>query len=170
MGKSAGSPQIIMVSTRSGGADKAKVRNKRSHKTTTVTDASHQTSRASKVSTYPNASRGRVLHESRRRHKRSSSHESVESGSDEDENEHEPIEDHRAILAAARGKITSPSVFSISTSMTTATNNSGGSSGSNSTITEASVARQLEAKRATLAENPLSPGKQSIERKYCSNR
>lgn len=55
--------------------------------------------------------------------------------------EDEVIEDHQAVLAAARNKLTSESMNTISTTLTTATNNSSSSSGSNSTITQASMSK-----------------------------
>jgi hypothetical protein len=51
--------------------------------------------------------------------------------------------------------LTSPSVIS---TLTTATNNSGSSSGSNSTITQASMSRELASKPETVPETAISPG------------
>lgn len=71
------------------------------------------------------------------------------------------LEDHRAILAASRGRLTSPSLLSTVTSLTTTTNASSSSSGSNSTITQASMSRhsQLAESKASQDENSLTPGK-----------
>lgn len=70
-----------------------------------------------------------------------------------------PVEDHRAVLAAARARLTSPSMLSTITSQTTATNKSSSSSGSNSTITQASMSRGSSSigKRPENLEAPPSP-------------
>ncbi|TVY59350.1 hypothetical protein LCER1_G000738 [Lachnellula cervina] len=103
---------------------------------------------------------------SRPRHRQSHSRRdrdtSSTSSSSEEEMEMEPIQDHRAILAA-RARLTSPSTLSTSTSLTTSTNKSGGSSGSNSTITQASVTKQSstgkkpEISKEEAPEAPMSP-------------
>lgn len=100
-----------------------------------------------------------------RRDKDSDSSSSSEEDEDEDEQEEE-AKDYRSVLAAARGRLTSPSLLSTMTSLTTATNNSGGSSGSNSTITQASMSRtETVQQEVTISgtteeaeEGPLSPG------------
>ncbi|OBT75704.1 hypothetical protein VF21_05945 [Pseudogymnoascus sp. 05NY08] len=88
---------------------------------------------------------------------------SSEEEDEEEEGEEEP-KDYRSVLAAARGRLTSPSLLSTMTSLTTATNNSGGSSGSNSTITQASMSRTETVQEVTISgtteeaeEGPLSP-------------
>lgn len=84
--------------------------------------------------------------------------DSVSDPSSGDETEHEPSRteaDAKERLAAARARLTSPSVVSTLTSltcMTTQTNNSGNSSGSGSTLTQASFNRQQKA-----AANPSPP-------------
>ncbi|TVY30888.1 hypothetical protein LHYA1_G000843 [Lachnellula hyalina] len=86
---------------------------------------------------------------SRPRHRKShSSRDRDRSPSSSSSEEEEPIQDHRAILAA-RSRLTSPSTLSTSTFLTTSTNKSGGSSGSNSTITQASIS-----KRSSLVKKP----------------
>ncbi len=77
------------------------------------------------------------------RHRHMRLHPSGESwGSSSGEEE---VVDHHTVLeaAAARGRLTSPSLVSTLTSLTTATSNSGSSSGSNSTVTQASMSRSL---------------------------
>lgn len=77
------------------------------------------------------------------------------SSSDEDS---ESVSDHRAILAAARLRLTSPSTISSFTSQTTATNKSSSSSGSNSTVTQASISKYTSAEgKVEASEPPLSP-------------
>ncbi|KAI9052638.1 hypothetical protein LZ554_003977 [Drepanopeziza brunnea f. sp. 'monogermtubi'] len=78
--------------------------------------------------------------ESRVRHRRGPSHRNSGSTSSSPDEE-ETVLDHRAVLAA-RFRLTSPSMVSIFTTQTTATNKSHSSSGSNSTITQASVTRR----------------------------
>ncbi|KAI9743209.1 MAG: hypothetical protein M1818_003055 [Claussenomyces sp. TS43310] len=79
----------------------------------------------------------------RRRHRRSLSRED-DTGSTSSDNDDKPLEHHDSMLVASRNSLTSPSLISTLTSLTTATNTSGGSSGSNSTVTQASVSRQLQ--------------------------
>ncbi|KAL5353967.1 hypothetical protein ACLOAV_000052 [Pseudogymnoascus australis] len=97
------------------------------------------------------------------RHTRRDANSDSSSSSSEEEEEEEP-KDYRSVLAAARGRLTSPSLLSTSTSLTTATNSSGGSSGSNSTITQASMSRTETVHEVTISgtteeeeEGPLSP-------------
>ena len=74
------------------------------------------------------------------------------------EDEQEPVQDHREVLAAARGKLTSPSMISTFTSLTTSTNKSSGSSGSNSTVTQASITKRSSlGKGPEIPEAPMSP-------------
>lgn len=96
------------------------------------------------------------------RHTRREAESDSSSSSEEDEEENP--KDYRAVLAAARGRLTSPSLLSTMTSLTTATNNSGGSSGSNSTITQASMSRGETEHEVTISgtteeeeEGPMSP-------------
>jgi hypothetical protein len=91
------------------------------------------------------------------RHRRIYSNRSTSSTSSSSE-EDEPVQDHREVLAAARAKLTSPSMISTFTSLTTSTNQSSGSSGSNSTVTQASITKRSSlGKRPEMAEAPLSP-------------
>lgn len=89
------------------------------------------------------------------RHHRTMSTRSDSTSSSEDEAE--PIQDHRAVLAAARSRLTSPSMVSAFTSATASTNVSSGSSGSNSTVTQASTGKQSVAKRPEKPDKPISP-------------
>jgi hypothetical protein len=92
---------------------------------------------------------------SRVRHRRSLSNQSYSSSSSDEEQE--PIQDHRAVLAAARARLTSPSVISSFTALTTSTNKSSGSSGSNSTVTQSSVSKLNTGKQPEVPEVPMSP-------------
>ncbi|KUJ10934.1 uncharacterized protein LY89DRAFT_739914 [Mollisia scopiformis] len=91
----------------------------------------------------------------RYRHRRSLSHRSTSSTSSSDDDE--PIPDHRAVLAAARARLTSPSMMSTFTTQTTATNTSSSSSGSNSTVTQMSVSKRSSLGKRPAGEAPLSP-------------
>ena len=73
--------------------------------------------------------------------------------------EEEQVEDHQAILAAARNKLTSPSTLSTLTTLTTATNTSSGSSGSNSTITQASMSKSNSKQSSTSSKSSVHSGK-----------
>ncbi|PQE28682.1 hypothetical protein CJF32_00003872 [Rutstroemia sp. NJR-2017a WRK4] len=73
----------------------------------------------------------------RRRHAQSDRYSSPSSSSSEEEDDQIP--DHKAVLEASRARLTSPSVISNLTCMTSTTNKSSSSSGSNSTITQASM-------------------------------
>jgi hypothetical protein len=132
---------------------------------------SHRSSAGSMVSRHPGKSRAKaglsrrgIATASRddpiRHHQyHTSSGRDVESSSSSSSEEDDKIEDHRAVLAAARDRLTSPSLISTLTSLTTATNNSGSSSGSNSTVTQASISRGPVPKPTEpLHETPLSPG------------
>jgi hypothetical protein len=91
------------------------------------------------------------------RHRRTYSNRSADSTSSSSE-EDEPVQDHREVLAAARAKLTSPSMISAFTTLTTSTNKSSGSSGSNSTVTQASITKRSNlGKRSETADAPLSP-------------
>lgn len=80
------------------------------------------------------------------------------SSSDEDDGG-DKMEYRQTVMAAARGRLTSPSMVSTLTSLTTASNNSGSSSGSNSTITQASISGTSTLKPPeSLPESPVSPG------------
>ncbi|PMD14731.1 hypothetical protein NA56DRAFT_674124 [Hyaloscypha hepaticicola] len=89
---------------------------------------------------------------SRRRHKRGQSGKSGSSSGSTSSDEEESAQDHRAVLAAARARLSSPSTMS---AFTTATHNSGGSSSSNSTVTQDSITKQAGKKPEEVA--PLSP-------------
>jgi hypothetical protein len=89
----------------------------------------------------------------RRRHKRSLPGKSGSSSEGTSSDEEEPAQDHRAVLAAARARLSSPSTIS---AFTTATHNSGGSSGSNSTVTQASITKRT-GKKPEEPDAPLSP-------------
>jgi hypothetical protein len=89
------------------------------------------------------------------RHHRTMSTRSDSTSSSEDEAE--PVQDHRAVLAAARSRLTSPSMVSAFTSATASTNVSSGSSGSNSTVTQASTGKHSVAKRPEKPDEPISP-------------
>lgn len=94
----------------------------------------------------------------RRRHTRTLSGRAANSGGSSESDGEGPVEDHREVLAATRGRLTSPSVFSVQTSLTTATNTSSGSSGSNSTVTQASISKGSSEKRVEGDPAPPSPG------------
>jgi hypothetical protein len=102
------------------------------------------------------SSRERSPNRSRTRHRRTSSNRSCSSPTSS-ENEEEPIQDHRQVLAAARAQLTSPSMISAFTTLTTATNQSSGSSGSNSTVTQSSVSKQSVGKQAECSDDLISP-------------
>ncbi|CZR68829.1 uncharacterized protein PAC_18729 [Phialocephala subalpina] len=91
----------------------------------------------------------------RYRHRRSSSYRST--GSTSSSEDDEPIPDHRAVLAAARARLSSPSMLSTFTTQTTATNASSSSSGSNSTVTQTSIAKRPNTGKRPTGEAPLSP-------------
>lgn len=91
----------------------------------------------------------------RYRHRRSSSYRSTSSTSSSEDDE--PIPDHRAVLAAARARLTSPSMMSTFTTQTTATNASSSSSGSNSTVTQMSIVKRPNARKRPAGDAPLSP-------------
>lgn len=93
----------------------------------------------------------------RRRHRRTHSSKSDSSISDSSSEEEEPAQDHRAVLAAARARLSSPSTISAFTTLTTSTNKSSGSSGSNSTVTQASITKRSAGKKPGEPEAPLSP-------------
>ena len=105
----------------------------------------------------PTRDRDSGSEEQRTRHRRTFSNRSTSSTPSSSE-EDEPIQDHREVLAAARAKLTSPSMISTFTSLTTSTNKSSGSSGSNSTVTQASVTKRSSmGKRTEMSDAPLSP-------------
>jgi len=93
-------------------------------------------------------------HEHPRRHRRNVAQDSSSSGSSSSEEE-EP--DHREVLAQPRAKLTSPSIISTITSLTVSTNKSSGSSGSNSTVTQASITKQSGRSPGKKAGNPPMP-------------
>ncbi|KAE8445541.1 hypothetical protein EG329_013305 [Mollisiaceae sp. DMI_Dod_QoI] len=110
--------------------------------------------RRSGISARENGSEGRA-ESLRYRHRRSMSHPSA--GSTSSSEDDEPIPDHRAVLAAARARLTSPSMMSTFTTQTTATNTSSSSSGSNSTVTQMSIAKRPSLGKKSAGEAPLSP-------------
>ena len=89
---------------------------------------------------------------SRRRHKRGQLGKSGSSSGSTSSDEEDSAQDHRAVLAAARARLSSPSTIS---AFTTATHNSGGSSSSNSTVTQDSITKRAGKKPEE--EAPLSP-------------
>jgi hypothetical protein len=128
-------------------------RTKRAHKSGRHTSKSKSKNtgvkRAGMMATRGNGSDGLRLRHHRTLSSQSAS--STNSSSDEDE----PIQDHREVLAAARARLTSPSMIS---TLTTSTKKSSSSSGSNSTVTQASIAKPSTlGKRPEVAEAPLSP-------------
>ncbi|KAL2072009.1 hypothetical protein VTL71DRAFT_11352 [Oculimacula yallundae] len=91
----------------------------------------------------------------RHRNRHANRHSSSASSEEED-----GPEDHKAVLAAARSRLTSPSMVSNFTTRTTATNKSSSSSGSNSTVTQASIKRSSLGKKPEVeeaGEPPMSP-------------
>jgi hypothetical protein len=134
---------------------------RRSHRATSSVSSRGSTvvnPRISTKRTPPAPARDDSAGDRRRGHRRTQSQPDDASSSSSSGDEAE-IGDHNAVLAASRERLTSPSLISTLTSLTTATNNSGGSSGSNSTVTQASLSRDLASKRVEFAsEAPLSPG------------
>lgn len=137
---------------------------RRSHRSTPSSNVSRNSNkvktRASSSRHMTSISRDESSGSTQPRHRRVRSHPSEESSSPSS-GEEEVVEDHRTVLeaAAARGRLTSPSLISTLTSLTTATNNSGSSSGSNSTVTQAFMTRSLVPKEPEpTPETPISPG------------
>lgn len=129
----------------------------RRHKSTP--SGSKHASKPKQKNTSVRRSSTREHEESRSRHRRShSSRDRDTSSTSSSSEEEEPVQDHRAILAAARARLTSPSTISTITSLTTSTNKSSGSSGSNSTVTQASITkRPTVEKKSDIPEAPMSP-------------
>jgi hypothetical protein len=96
------------------------------------------------------SSRERSPDRARPHHRRTSSNRGGSSPTSS-EDEEEPIQDHRQVLAAARAQLTSPSMISAFTTLTAVTNQSSGSSGSNSTVTQSSVSKR------SVPEDTISP-------------
>jgi hypothetical protein len=94
---------------------------------------------------------------SRHRHRRTHSNKSGSSASGSSSEEGEPTQDHRAVLAAAKARLSSPSTISAFTTLTTSTSKSSGSSGSNSTVTQASITKRSAGKKPEGPEAPSSP-------------
>lgn len=145
----------------------SKSKSRKSHRSSSssnTSSAKHGTRTKGKSQSSGQASSLSMIHERdlypapRRRHTRTHSGRGANSGDSSDSDGGEPIEDHREVLAASRGRLTSPSVFSVQTSLTTATNTSSGSSGSNSTVTQASISKVSTGKRAEGDASPPSPG------------
>jgi hypothetical protein len=132
----------------SKGSDKDKDRKKRSNKKKAKPTHSRKTSEVLKRDSGSDASKRLRSAPTRR---------AITSNSSSEDDD--PVEDHRAVLAAARARLTSPSMLSTITSQTTATNKSSSSSGSNSTITQASMSRGSSnvGKRSDNPETPQSP-------------
>jgi hypothetical protein len=131
-------------------------RTRRAHKSGRHTSKSKSKNtgvkRASMITAKENGSDGLRLRHHRTLSGRSAS--STNSSSDEDE----PVPDHREVLAAAKARLTSPSMISTLTTLTTSTKKSSSSSGSNSTVTQASITKPSTlGKRPEAAEAPLSP-------------
>ena len=104
------------------------------------------------------ATRGRASEEQRSsRLKRSNSGSG--SGSSSDAEETSPA---RRDVAAARSKLTSPSLISNLTCLTTSTNKSSGSSGSNSTVTQLSVSKDPNHRRRKEIAEPTK--KEEVEK------
>jgi hypothetical protein len=100
-------------------------------------------------------SRRDVEEEPQVRHRRKVSHRDAASSSSEGE-EGEHAENHRSMLV--REHLTSPSMISSLTAQTTATNKSSSSSGSNSTVTKASLPRRSSlGKTVEIEDAPMSP-------------
>lgn len=84
------------------------------------------------------------------RHRRTLSNRHNDSTSSEEEDE--VREDHRMVLAVSGARLTSPSMVS---QFTTRTNKSGGSSGSNSTVTQASISKHTALVKRQEPDEPL---------------
>lgn len=146
-------PTSVDILTASNGRDRERPR--RSHRSTPGGKHSHRSKNPStrRANALPSE---RGSDRSRTRHRRSSSNRSCSSPSSS-EDEVELIQDHREVLAAARSQLTSPSMISAFTTLTASTNQSSGSSGSNSTVTQASVTKRSAEKRPEVLDNPISP-------------
>lgn len=151
-----------MTSTRTS-SDRQKDKPRKSHRSATSSSVSRNSNKVKAKGSSSRhgtrASRDEHSDSARHRNRQTRSHPSEESSYSSSEEE-EAMEDHRVVLAtAARGRLTSPSLVSTLTSLTTATNNSGSSSGSNSTVTQASLSKNLVPKQSDpMPEAPISPG------------
>lgn len=136
----------------------SKAKSKKSHRSSSnSTSTKHSSRTKAKTQPYLSTASAPGYPQARRKHARPQSGRNANSAESSDSDGEEPIEDHRVVLEASRGRLTSPSVFSVQTSLTTATNTSSGSSGSNSTVTQASVSKGSVEKRAEGDEAPPSP-------------
>lgn len=145
----------------------SKTKSKRSHKSTSHSSStvSSKHGSRSKVKSQPYGSSSSAMAQDRdlyspsqERHRRTHPGHSASSGESSDSDREEPTRDHRQIIAATRGRLTSPSVISVGTSLTTATNTSSSSSGSNSTVTQASISKGTIGKRPEGEPALPSPG------------
>jgi hypothetical protein len=131
---------------------------KRSHKSSAISLSRHSKSKSKSSSKHQSSSASREDNSLVRHRRHRTNREDDLSSTDEE------IQDYTEVLRQdARKRLTSPSLISNLTSMTaltTATNNSGGSSGSNSTITQASMSRHIQAKDTMKdgMDGPISPG------------
>lgn len=132
------------------GKDRERERSRRQHRTKHSHRSKNPNYRRTRGS-----SRERSPDQGRPRHRRTSSNRSCSSGSSSDEKER--IQDHRQVLAAARAQLTSPSMISAFTTLTATTNQSSGSSGSNSTVTQSSVSKRTVGKEIEIPEDTISP-------------
>ncbi|OAF57478.1 hypothetical protein VC83_04780 [Pseudogymnoascus destructans] len=156
------------TTTKSAAAPHSKEKSRKSHHRSSFSSSSKHVSKSSKpkanlAKRYAAAHGEKSSQSLVRQHPRHARRDADSDSSSEEEEEEEP-KDYRSVLAAARGRLTSPSLLSTMTSLTTATNNSGGSSGSNSTITQASMLRTETVQEVTISgtteeeeEGPLSP-------------
>ncbi|TVY43159.1 hypothetical protein LOCC1_G004644 [Lachnellula occidentalis] len=153
-----------MMSQTKANTGKERERTRRSHRSSSGASKHDPKSKPKNISVRRTTStRDNGLDVSRPCHRKSHSSRDRDTSSTSSSSEgEEPIQDHRAILAA-RSSLTSPSTLSTSTSLTTSTNKSGGSSGSNSTITQASISKKSsiikkpEISKEEAPEVPMSP-------------
>lgn len=141
---------------------KERERSRRSHRSTGTSNGKHSTKSRSKTTSSRRATvtsaRDDGSRNSHLRHRRTASNHSASASSDSSSDEEEHAQDHRAVLAAGKGRLTSPSMISNLTSLTTATSTSSGSSGSNSTVTQASITKRSSiGKQPEIPEAPMSP-------------
>ncbi|TVY83321.1 hypothetical protein LSUE1_G004780 [Lachnellula suecica] len=151
-----------LMSPPKANTSKERERSRRRHKSAAGSSKHESKSKPKATSTRRTSavsSRDIASDTSRSRHRRSHSsrdRDSSSTGSSSDEEQ--PIQDHRAVLAAARARLTSPSTISTFTSLTTTTNKSSSSSGSNSTVTQASITKRPSIEKNTeIPETPMSP-------------
>ncbi|PQE20611.1 hypothetical protein CJF30_00001937 [Rutstroemia sp. NJR-2017a BBW] len=132
--------------------ERERERERKMHKSTPSGSKHHAPNQRAKHNTSAKRESGGL----RRRHAQSDRYSSPSSSSSEEEDDQIP--DHKAVLEASRARLTSPSVISNLTCMTSTTNKSSSSSGSNSTITQASMfKRPTPSKDVTTKAPPQSP-------------